>query len=148
MTRARTECSMARCCDCGKTFHRDIDETWKTRCVSCFVKSKKREEADQQWQVRAIHAERNLAIAENQVEELEQEINQFQWKMDGLQSEIDKLQSEVFSLKMNHSGLDRELAEHLRTLLQLAHPDKHGGSVASTKATQWLLTVRNRLPCA
>lgn len=134
---------MARCCDCGKTFHRDIDETWKTRCVSCFVKSKKREEADQQWQVRAIHAERNLATAEERIEELEQEINQFQWKMDALQLEI-------FNLKTNPepSGLDRELAEHLRTLLQLAHPDKHGGSVASTKATQWLLTVRNRLPCA
>lgn len=134
MARARTECSMARCCDCGKTFHRDIDETWKTRCVSCFVKSKKREEADQQWQVRAIHAERNLAIAENQVEELEQE--------------IDKLQSEVFSLRRNPSGLDRELKEHLRALIQYCHPDRHNGSQGATQVTQWLNDVKRRLPCA
>ena len=41
-----------------------------------------------------------------------------------------------------------ELAERLPLLLQLAHPDRHGNSVASTKATQWLLALRKRLPRA
>lgn len=30
----------------------------------------------------------------------------------------------------------------LRTLLQLCHPDKHGGSLAAHKATQYLLALR------
>ena len=28
------------CSDCGKAFFRQLDETWKTRCVSCFVRHK------------------------------------------------------------------------------------------------------------
>jgi len=41
--------------------------------------------------------------------------------------------------------LRAELREHLRGLLMLAHPDRHGGSALATKATQWLLSVRDRL---
>lgn len=33
----------------------------------------------------------------------------------------------------------------LRLLLQLVHPDRHGGSPASVKATQWLLEQRKEL---
>lgn len=125
--------SMARCCDCGISFHRHADETWKTRCVACFVKRKNRQDSNQ-WLMRAECAERNLKISEEQIEELEQE--------------IDKLQSEVFSLRRNPSGLDRELKEHLRALLQYCHPDKHNGSQGATQVTQWLNDVKRRLPCA
>jgi len=31
--------------------------------------------------------------------------------------------------------------KHIRRLLQLCHPDRHAGSEASVKATQWLLTL-------
>jgi hypothetical protein len=34
--------------------------------------------------------------------------------------------------------------EMIRRLLQLCHPDKHNGSESSIKATQWLLSKRNR----
>ena len=34
--------------------------------------------------------------------------------------------------------------EMLRRLLQLCHPDKHGGSESAIKATQWLLAQRKR----
>ncbi len=34
-------------------------------------------------------------------------------------------------------------ADMLRRLIFLAHPDKHGGSEASTLATQWLLAQRD-----
>lgn len=33
-------------------------------------------------------------------------------------------------------------ADMLRRLIQLCHPDKHGGSAASTKATEYLLSIR------
>lgn len=38
-----------------------------------------------------------------------------------------------------------ELAANLRVLLQLTHPDRHNGSAAATRATQWLLQVQQRL---
>lgn len=34
--------------------------------------------------------------------------------------------------------------EMLKRILQLCHPDRHGGSEASHKATQWLLDQRRR----
>jgi len=33
----------------------------------------------------------------------------------------------------------------IRQLLQLAHPDKHGGSEAATEATRWLLEKRQAI---
>ena len=33
----------------------------------------------------------------------------------------------------------------VKRLLQLVHPDKHGGSEAATKATAWLLGLRDRV---
>lgn len=42
------------------------------------------------------------------------------------------------------NGSDDGLTEHqLRRLIQLCHPDKHGGSPASVAATQWLLARLN-----
>jgi hypothetical protein len=49
-------------------------------------------------------------------------------------------QNEAFrKLKTSGRILD---TTRVRQLLQLCHPDKHGGSQASTQATQWLLTQR------
>lgn len=36
-------------------------------------------------------------------------------------------------------------AERATQLINLAHPDRHGGSDAATEATRWLLTVREQL---
>ena len=33
----------------------------------------------------------------------------------------------------------------VRTLIHLAHPDRHDGSAAATRATQWLLSLRGKL---
>lgn len=33
-------------------------------------------------------------------------------------------------------------AQRLRQLLQLTHPDKHGGSALATEVTAWLLSLR------
>jgi hypothetical protein len=41
-----------------------------------------------------------------------------------------------------------ELAEHMRGLIVLCHPDRHANSRLATKITQWLLDVRERLTAA
>ena len=35
--------------------------------------------------------------------------------------------------------------ERIRKLIQLCHPDKHGGSPAANEATQWLLGMKDKL---
>lgn len=81
--------SRAHCIDCGAPFARDVDETWKVRCIACYVRLKR---------ARTTAAD-----------------------------DCD------------------EFVRNLRLLIQLCHPDKHGGSEAATRATRWLLSVRNRV---
>jgi hypothetical protein len=38
-----------------------------------------------------------------------------------------------------------EIADKMRSLLALCHPDKHNGSTLATATTQWLLDLRNRI---
>jgi predicted nucleic acid-binding Zn-ribbon protein len=122
----------AQCIECGAGFHREEDEDWKTRCITCFKKSKRPVEpvaADSHWRDRALRAEKQMAELQKQV------INQA-----GM----------IFSMQQaqRQSNLDKELAEQLPRLLLVCHPDKHGNSQAATKVTQWLLDVRGRLSCA
>ena len=42
-------------------------------------------------------------------------------------------------------ALRNELAANMLALVLLCHPDRHGGSTLSTRITQWLLDVRNRI---
>lgn len=125
----------AVCVACGAAFQREEDESWKVRCITCFKKSKRAElaAADTYWADRAVEAE-------TMVETLRMKIAQLELTVSNLIGQ---------SLRQpRHSGLDKELAEQLPRLLLVCHPDKHGGSQASTKVTQWLLDVRGRLPCA
>lgn len=126
--------SLVRCKDCGGAFHREADETWKTRCIPCFKKSKRAEPAaiDSHWIDRALAAENKVAA---------------------LQCQLYSERQTVEALLANQnakppSRIDRELAEHWRALVQLVHPDKHNGSPGATRLTQWLNDVKGRLPCA
>lgn len=82
--------------------------------------------------------------------------NPWKVKAETLESVVDALESEVELLKgqlwkrarPEPTGLDRELKEHLRALLQYCHPDKHNGSQGATQVTQWLNDVKRRPPCA
>ena len=123
----------AHCQDCGKTFLRETDEDWKTRCVPCFKKSKRAESAaaDSYWPARAAAAESLAAQLQTQLEQ----------------------QAATIRILSNRpaaaapSRLDRELAENWRALVQLVHPDKHNGSQGATRLTQWLNDIKPRLPC-
>lgn len=48
--------------------------------------------------------------------------------------------------RASNDDFRREVAEYLPLLVQLCHPDRHAGSPAATRATQWLLALRRRLP--
>ena len=124
----------AHCRDCGKTFLREAGEDWKTRCVPCFKKSKRAESAaaDSYWPDRAAAAESLAATLQLQVEQQAETIRH------------------LVGQRMRQptaGGLDRELAENWRSLLQLVHPDKHNGSQGATRLTQWLNDIKQRLPC-
>jgi hypothetical protein len=123
----------AFCVDCGLPFHREADEEWKIRCVPCFKKSKRAESVpatatttDSFWKEQAM-------AAEHRVQALRRDYN-------ALLAEFNRL-----TRQPRQSEFDRELVEQLPRLLMVAHPDKHNGSQAATKATQWLLSVRERL---
>ena len=129
--------TQARCCDCGTVFFREADEDWKKRCVPCFKKAKRAESTpvvieSGYWIDRAAALQSQVAMLQSQVEQ----------------------QAATIRILSNRpaaaapSRLDRELAEHWRSLLQLVHPDKHGGSQGATRITQWLNEIKGRLPCA
>lgn len=66
-------------------------------------------------------------------------------------SRRERLEGEVARLEREVARLERALlareggipAEILRLLILLCHPDRHGGSDASNRATAWLLAHRD-----
>lgn len=81
------------CVECGAPFARAHGDTWKTRCLPCWRRTK-------------AAAAPVLAPV---------------------------------------SRVENELCDHIRQLLMLCHPDRHGGSTLATTTTQWLLRVRKEL---
>jgi len=128
----------AHCQECGTVFYREDDADWKVRCIPCYRKSKRAEPVaktvvvDNYWAERAAVAESKAAVLQLKVLHLESQVNNLIGQ----------------SLRQPPpSRIDRELAEHWRSLVQLVHPDRHGGSQGATKMTQWLNDVKRRLPC-
>lgn len=117
----------AFCSRCGAPFHRGVDETWKLLCIRCFKENK-----------RAEAAETHAADRES-------------WRARYLESnaECRRLRAQVHALLSQSAALAipplDELREQLPRLLLCCHPDKHDGSQAATKATQYLLQIRARL---
>lgn len=93
-----------------------------TACVDCgapFYRG-----ADEDWKVRCVPCwRRHKGLRADRLAEL--------------LAENDRLRE--------HAVISAELAAQLPRLLQLCHPDRHGGSPASVTATQWLLERRRVL---
>lgn len=130
------------CCkDCGNTFERADNESWRVRCTPCYKVFKRAESVavDSYWPDRA-------AAAESMAATLKREVSALQCQ---LYSERQTVEALIQKQNGRQGGsLDRELAEHWRSLVQLVHPDKHGGSPGATRLTQWLNEIKGRLPCA
>ena len=90
------------------------------------------------------------------VDELKSEIKQLlSGKPRTPRGENKKLKARVAELEVENMRLrmtagSRQTAtgaipnDVIRLLIQLAHPDRHGGSQASQKATQWLLSQKGK----
>lgn len=127
----------ALCCDCGQSFHRAEDESWKVRCISCFKRVKRgqptptptptmtsRIDAGALWKTRYLEADAQCFR---------------------LQSLVDDLRAQLAARPAFDAALVDELREMLPRLRRLCHPDRHGGSIAANNASQWLNAIRERL---
>jgi hypothetical protein len=87
-------------------------ERWRTLCRRCFAKQKEAEE----------HS-RDEALAR-------------------ANEEIAALNAAVRQLLRERTAPGKIPPARLRQLIQLCHPDRHGGSKVSTEVTQWLLSMK------
>ena len=131
------------CCDCHQQFEVEEAKAWATRCLPCWIalqdrQGKRKVEALQAevdyWRNRANGGPDNTAT-----------IDELQRKLDRAQSEIIRLQLALMTTRnqpQSRYACPAIPADMLRRLIQLTHPDRHGNSEASTKATRWLLEQR------
>jgi ribosomal protein L29 len=161
------------CIDCKEEFEVEDAKHWATRCLPCWQihndrQGKQRVETlhmhVEYWRNRAQGCENYSAIEELEktLKELEAENRQLRFetivgdsaKVRDLEQQVADLQSEVARWRiqaMMAEVYSRKAAPpegfkgQIKRLLQLCHPDKHGGSEAATNATQWLLKMRESL---
>jgi NMD protein affecting ribosome stability and mRNA decay len=135
----------AICVKCGCTFNRESTEGWRRLCVPCYKEKKNQERiaTDRALLNRATKAESEVATWRDRAVNAELELG-------ALHKELDKhLETiQILMKKPKPSGIDRELAENWRALMQHVHPDKHGGGQGATRLTQWLNGIKGKLPCA
>ena len=105
----------ATCTNCGSSFTRKSDESWKTLCYACWKRSKQSSAP---------------SLGETPAQ---------------LRHELHVALEEAARLRRMLMQVERRSAippDVLKKLLHLAHPDKHSGSKIATEATQWLLSQR------
>ncbi len=122
---------LATCRDCGGQFHRGADEKWKTLCLACFKQSKKQESDEK-------------ILRESEAELWRAKYYEETGRTFNLRQQLAALSLQLAS-RQEEKPLYAELREMLPRLRQLCHPDRHDGSQAANKATQWLNDVRGRL---
>ena len=106
---------LAICRDCGAEFEREPDQHWKTRCYAC-------------WRLRKHH---KVEIDASELRDLRSELAYYR--------ELEQ------AGPVGNNGVGSELQDHLKILIFLCHPDKHGGCKQANEITQWLLTVRDQI---
>lgn len=111
------------CIDCGADFYGE--ETWKVRCVPCWRKWKNRKDST----TAVGNASRELANANRK-------INKLEFKIELLIGELVEAE--------RTSNIETELADRMRSLLSLVHPDKHNGSRVANDITVWLLDIKEK----
>ena len=105
--------AIAQCTKCGCDFERD--EAWKPLCLPCWKKENRPKKSS------GSGTPDELARLHLKVLVLEQQVRAYQL----FQRPAPRIEPEM-----------------LRRLTMLCHPDRHGNSEASTKATAFLLGMR------
>lgn len=103
------------CTACGDAFWREDSETWKVRCYSCWKARR--------WQ-QATSADRSSFD------------NEFSR---GYAAGRAAALAEAAMATPAVTAIDKN---RVRQLLQLAHPDRHGGSALANEITTWLLEIK------
>lgn len=119
------------CRQCGEFFV--ADQPWKRVCINCWISNKNRRE---QHQLEDLQAE---------VTGLREEIARYLRLNQEQQSRIASLELALSAERSRPPGPRHNgqiPPDMLKRLIQLAHPDRHGGSEAATRVTQWLLEQR------
>lgn len=121
------------CGTCGRMFTPKYE--WSKECMQCFFSSAKGRAWKEQKDAESNAFDRNKQ--RQQSREQEQERHQ------------EKQQEQRYDHNFRNSfrqdvpgALSKDM---LRKLLQLCHPDKHGGSALATAVTQELLKMKERL---
>lgn len=121
-----------QCPQCGELFV--ADQPWKRVCLNCWISNKNRREQKQ------------MEDLQDEVTGLREEIERYRQRHIDQQCRIDSLELALTTERSRtpspqHNGQTIP-PDMLKRLIQLAHPDRHGGSAAATTATQWLLQQR------
>jgi hypothetical protein len=104
------------CCDCGRHFLALGD--WQIRCRTCYVRFK--DGLPPLATLAALQAENAQ-----------------------LRAELVAVRAELAQARQRKPRATPAIPrDQWRRLVQLVHPDKHGGSQAAVKAAQWLNEVR------
>lgn len=129
------------CPKCGTQFEQD--QPWKKVCRDCYFLAKEEKESrnfDQlKEQVAYWKAKAGGDGDPEEVNRLRSKVTELEFRIMLLQTDLRNARNQAPPLRYNGSAIPQEM---LRRLIQLAHPDKHSGSEASTKATRWLLEQR------
>ncbi len=120
------------CRQCGELFVADQD--WKRVCLDCWISNKNRRELKQIEQLQAEVA----GLREENERYRRLHLDQ-QSRIASLELALTTERSRPPSPRYNGQAIPPDM---LKRLIHLAHPDKHGGSEAATRATQWLLEQR------
>lgn len=128
---------MRDCDTCNKPFM--DDEGWKRQCVVCWKNDKEwkltvGDKAFQAMQDAYCATSFSLQQARSQVEERDKQLEGAKHRIRALRLQIKSGQPRKSSSVLTQS--------HIRALLKLCHPDKHGNSKIATEVTKWLLAQR------
>lgn len=119
------------CRDCDRPFMA-LGE-WQTRCRTCYATFKAGKAPTPEQDTEALHRALRAAEAENAT--LRREVAD-------IAADRDRWRLKAMSKPTRAPATARIPKDHWRRLVQLAHPDRHGGSDAATEATRWLLKNR------
>ena len=120
-----------KCKQCGEPF--EADQEWKTICLDCWKANRNR------------RGQQLVEQLERRTRELEAEVDRYRRQSSKQQLEISRL--ELLLISERGKELPRHNSQPIppdmwRRLVQLAHPDKHGDSLAALEATRWLMENR------
>ncbi len=128
----------------------DLLEKWRTRRRECITWRKEAIKAGQERYLRhQLENEKSILLSVitatnvnlDAVEELGKEITSLKQKVTELEARARFAEQRTYTPYVQYRYTDNITIPHdqWRRLVQLAHPDKHNNSKASTEVMQWLL---------